>query len=288
MEGVEDIPEVVMDEGVPWNWETFPEYLDAISQRETDIDFAAQIPHSPLRVYVMGERGVNLEPPTDQDLAQMRDITREAIEAGAIGVSTSRQLIHRFRDGRPAPSTTTEVEELKALALGLRDAGAGVFQLIPNLENPASDEWRVIETLNETSGGRPVNFSLVAGTAIKGGWMGYVSGLARASAEGRPISGQYLPRPIGTLFGLDLSYHPFSLNPSYRPIEGLPLDEKVARMRDPDFRETPHRFHETSRPSRTRSAQAASVAPTCSHRRYTAADPSAFPAGRSAQLQPLT
>ncbi|CAN7192725.1 amidohydrolase family protein [Phenylobacterium sp. LjRoot225] len=235
MEGVEDIPEVVMAEGVPWNWESFPQYLEALSQRETDIDFAAQLPHSPLRVYVMGERGANLEPPTPDDLAEMRRLTKEAVEAGAIGVSTSRQLAHRFRDGRPAPSTATEVDELKALALGLRDAGAGVFQLIPSTDKLSRDEWQVIETLNETSG-RPVNFSLLTGNAVTGGYQVLVDGLAKAASEGRKIHGQFYPRPIGQLFGLDLSYHPFSLNPSYKQIADLPLEEKVARMRDPAFR----------------------------------------------------
>jgi len=235
MEGVEDIPEVVMSKGLPWNWESFPDYLDALDRRETDVDFAAQLPHSPLRVYVMGKRGADLEPPTEQDLAEMRRLTKEAIEAGAIGVSTSRQLAHRFRDGRPAPSTMTEVDELKALALGLRDAGTGVFQVIPSTDKPSADEWRVLETLNETSG-RPVNFSLFTGSAVKGGSQVLLDGLAKAEQEGRRIKGQYFPRPIGMLFGVDLSYHPFSLNPSYKAIEHLPLEEKVARMRDPDFR----------------------------------------------------
>lgn len=235
MEGVEDIPEVVMADGLPWNWETFPEYLEALGQRETDVDFAAQLPHSPLRVYVMGKRGADLEPPTEADLAEMRRLTREAIEAGAIGVSTSRQLAHRFRDGRPAPSTMTEVDELKALAMGLNDAGDGVFQLIPNTDKPTADEWQIIRTLNETSG-RPVNFSLFTGNVVNGGPAPMLKGLAEADSEGRQIHGQFFPRPIGMLFGLELSYHPFSLNPSYKAIANLPLAEKVARMRDPEMR----------------------------------------------------
>lgn len=234
MEGVEDIPEVVMAEGVPWNWETFPEYLDALDQRETDVDFAAQIPHSPIRVYVMGDRGVNLEPPTEDDLAEMRRITREAIEAGAIGVTTSRQLAHAFRDGRPAPSTKTEVDELLALADGLRDAGTGVFQVIPNTNIPGAEEFSIIRKLHAQSG-RPVNFSLLTGDTTAGA-QDYVDGLAEADAQGLPIKGQFYPRPIGMLFGLDLSYHPFSLNPSYKKIEDLPLAEKVQAMRDPAFR----------------------------------------------------
>lgn len=235
MEGVEDIPEVVMADGVPWKWETFPEYLDFLDGRQTDVDFATQIPHSPLRVYVMGERGANLEPPTEDDLSEMRRLTKEAIEAGALGVTTSRQLAHSFRDGRPAPSTKTEVDELKSLASGLRDAGAGVFQIIPNTDNHTQDEWNIISTLNETSG-RPVNFSLFTGEQVVGGPEPLLEGLAKAKQEGRSIHGQFFPRPIGMLFGLELSYHPFALNPSYKEIEKLPLDEKVARLRDPAFR----------------------------------------------------
>jgi len=235
MEGVEDIPEVVMAEGIPWNWETFPQYLDALDQRHTDVDFAAQLPHSPLRVYVMGERGANLEPPTGEDLAEMRRLTTEAIEAGALGVTTSRQLAHRFRDGRSAPSVKTELDELKSLAMGLRDAGAGVFQVIPGTDKPSSEEWKVLSTLNETSG-RPVNFSLLTGDQIPGGFEPFVEGLAEAAKAGREIHGQFFPRPIGFLFGLDLSYHPFSLNPSYKEIADLPLEEKVKRMRDPELR----------------------------------------------------
>jgi N-acyl-D-aspartate/D-glutamate deacylase len=235
MEGVEDIPETVMAEGVPWNWVTFPEYLDALATRRTDIDFAAQLPHNPLRVYVMGERGCNLEPPTAADLAMMRRLTTEAVHAGAVGVTTSRNWVHRFRDGRPAPSTRTELDELEALALGLRDAGQGVFQIIPNHANPSRAEWRVIDSLSDVSG-RPVNFSLFAGNVSNGGCEPFCEGLAEAERRGARITGQVYPRPIGMLLGIDLSYNPFSLNPSYREIDHLPLEKKVERMRDPSFR----------------------------------------------------
>jgi len=235
LEGVEDIPDVVMSAGVPFNWITFPDYLDALEKCPSDIDFAAQIPHSPLRVFVMGQRGADLEPPTDRDLSEMRRLTAEAIEAGALGVSTSRNLFHRFRDGRLAPSVNTAEDELDALALGLRDAGAGVFQLIPNTSNPASSEFEIIRRLARTSG-RPVSFTLVGGVLGGEGAERYLSSIAEARAEGLPIKGQFYPRPLGMLFGLDLSYHPFSLNPSYRSIADLPLDQKVAAMRDPDMR----------------------------------------------------
>ena len=234
MEGVEDIPEVVMADGVPWNWESFTDYLDALDQRQSDVDFATQLPHSPLRVYVMGERGAN-EPATDEDLVTMRRMVTEAIKAGALGVSTSRNLFHRFRSGKLAPSVKTEAEELCALAGGLKDAGAGVFQLNPNIDTDAAGEIEMFRTIAEAAQ-RPVNFSLIAVPSRMENWDAYVEGAKALNAEGHTVNAQFLPRPMGLLYGLDVSYNPFALNPSYRPLANLPLAEKVARMRDPDLR----------------------------------------------------
>jgi N-acyl-D-amino-acid deacylase len=235
MEGVEDIPEVVMAAGVPWTWESFGDYLGILDGRVADADFAALLPHSPLRVYVMGERGANLEPPTESDLSQMRRLTAEAVTAGAIGVSTSRCLAHRFRSGEPAPSVPTEESELMALADGLRDAGGGYFQLIPNTAKPAADEFALMRRLNERSG-RPLSFSLVQPPDRPDNWNAFLGLMAEHEGQGPPIYGQFYPRPIGILFGLDLSYHPFSLNPSFRPLAHLPLADKVRAMRDPEVR----------------------------------------------------
>jgi N-acyl-D-amino-acid deacylase len=235
MEGVEEIPGVVMEAGVPFNWESFPEYLDAIASRHCDIDFAAQLPHSPLRVYVMGERGAQREPPTDDDLARMRQLTTEAIRAGALGVSTSRNISHRYPDGRPTPSTNSEEDELMALAAGLRDANDGVFQLNPSTTAPAAAEFDLIKRLAIASG-RPVSFALVTSEEFMSGWRVMLEGLTAAASAGMPIRGQMLPRPIGMLFGLDLTYHPFSLNPSYRAIADLSLEKKIEALRDPALR----------------------------------------------------
>jgi N-acyl-D-amino-acid deacylase len=235
MEGVEEIPGIVMETGVPFNWETFPEYLDVLAQKHTDVDFAAQLPHSPLRVFVMGERGANREPPTNDDLAEMRRLTAEAIRAGALGVTTSRNISHRFPDGRPTPSTNSEEDELMSLAAGLRDVGSGVFQLNPNMQKPGDEEFALIRRLALASG-RPVSFALVTSEEFCGGWRVLMDGLAAAKREGLPIRGQMLPRPIGMLFGLDLTFHAFSLNPSYRAIESLPLQEKLCAMRNPEMR----------------------------------------------------
>ncbi|WP_257557139.1 amidohydrolase family protein [Sphingobium sp. CFD-2] len=235
MEGVEDIPEVVMAEGVPFNWETFPEYLDALEKRESDIDFAAQLPHSPLRVYVMGERGANLEPPTPEDLAEMRRLTAEAIHAGAIGVTTSRSYAHQFRDGRPAPSVKSEDQEVLALAEGLRDAGKGVFQMVPSYDVTAAERMDLLDDIARTSG-RPVSFTFMQTPKGEGDWQEMVARLEASKHKGLEVRGQIIPRPTGALLGLELSMHPFSFNPSFRAIDHLPLEEKVERMREPAFR----------------------------------------------------
>lgn len=235
MEGVEDIPEVVMAKGVPFNWNSFPEYLDALEARHADVDFAAQIPHSPLRVFVMGERGANLEPPTAEDLAEMRRCVAEAVRAGALGVASSRNLFHRFRSGALAPSVKTEVDEVLALAEGLRDAGSGVFQCNPNLDADAETEMALFRTIAEKTG-RPVTFSLIYTPFRQENWPAYVEQVKQANAGGLTIRGQFMPRPMGVLYGLELSFNPFCLNPSFRPIASLPLQEKVERLRDPELR----------------------------------------------------
>ena len=235
MEGVEDIPEVVMTAGVPWTWETFPDYLNVLERRESDIDFAAQLPHSPLRVFVMGQRGADLEPPTESDLSEMRRLTREAVEAGALGVTTSRNLAHRTKAGKYAPSVKTEEAEVLALADGLRDAGRGVYQLVPNFAIDPENQISLITEIARRSG-RPTSFTFMQMAEQPDGWRVFLHGLEDARDEGLTIRGQIIPRPTGALFGLDLSFHPFALNPSYQPIAGLPLAEKVAAMRDPELR----------------------------------------------------
>lgn len=237
MEGVEDVPDVVMATGVPWNWETFPDYLDALDRRKADIDFAAQVPHSPLRVYVMGQRGADLEPPTDGDLAEMRRLTAEAIRAGALGVSTSRNLAHRFKSGQLAPSVPSEDREVLALAAGLRDAGAGVFQLVPDTNLSPAEQFALLRQIAERSR-RPVSFTFIQSPHQPGGWRETLRDLDAAQREGHMIRGQVLARPTGALLGLELSLHPFALHPSFRPLHDLPLADKIAAMRDPQLRRT--------------------------------------------------
>jgi N-acyl-D-amino-acid deacylase len=237
MEGVEDIPEVVMTEGVPWNWESFPEYLDALDRRVADIDFAAQIPHGPVRVNVMGKRGADREPPTETDMAEMTRIVAEAIRAGAIGVTTSRSIAHKTVGGELAPTVTSEERELQALAEGLRQAGGGVFQIIPAIhegKEPAA-EMALMRRLIARSG-RPLSFTLLDSGQYPGAATQAMHLLSEATADGVPIKAQIFPRAVGVMVGLDLSFHPFRHNPSYLAIAHLPLSERVAAMRDPDMR----------------------------------------------------
>ena len=233
MEGVEDIPEVVMTEGLPWNWETFPQYLDALAARPLDVDVCAQAPHSALRVYVMGERGARREAPTADDLDQMRALTAEAVRAGAFGVSTSRNMLHRTRAGDLAPSLHSEVDELVALGLGLKDAGAGVFQLIVDIVGDADVEFDLMEKVAEASG-RPLSFSLLQMPVGEPGlWRRYLHRLEAANDRGLEMRAQVYPRPVGMLYGLDLSFHAFSLHPSFQALNDLSVPEKVQAMRDP-------------------------------------------------------
>ncbi len=236
MEGVEDVPEVVMAEGLPWNWETFPEYLDALAAREFDIDIAAQLPHSALRVFVMGERVAAHQPPTVDDLVQMRQLTAQAIRAGALGVSTSRNMMHRTKAGELAPSLYSAEEELGALADGLKDAGRGVFQIIPAPMGDAVSEFGLMRRLAERSG-RPLSYSLIQmPTGDADGWRKSLAALSQAADDGLAMRAQVAPRPVGMFYGLDLSFHPFAYHPGFKAIRHLPLADKVARMRDPAFR----------------------------------------------------
>lgn len=236
MEGVEDVPEVVMTEGLPWNWQTFPDYLDALQGRQFDVDVAAQLPHSALRVFVMGERALTDQPPSADDLARMRSLTAEAVRAGALGVTSSRNLLHRTKAGDLAPSLHSDEAELAALADGLKDAGSGVFQLIPAPMGDAREEFALMKRLAQRSG-RPLSYTLIQmPTGDESAWRVSLDELTQAAAEGLQIRAQVAPRPVGMLYGLELSFHPFALHPSYRQIAHLPLAERVARMRDPEFR----------------------------------------------------
>ncbi len=236
MAGVEDIPGVVMTDGLPWTWETFPEYLDAIETRQRDIDVAAYLPHSPLRVYVMGQRGADREPATPEDLAKMRALAREAIEVGALGFASSRLTIHKTESGAPIPSYDAAREEIEEIARGVVDGGGGLLQFVPDI--PAGGYQSVLQTVFDVAEdvGLPVTFTLVVANAGDPTWPDAITMIEKANAAGGDVTAQLLPRPIGLIIGLQLSANPFVLYPSYREIAHLPLAERVAEMRKPEVR----------------------------------------------------
>lgn len=236
MAGVEDIPGVVMVDGLPWTWETFPEFLDALEDRRRDIDVAAFLPHSPLRVYVMGQRGVDREPATDEDLALMRKLAEEAVRVGALGFASSRLTLHKSESGNPIPSFEAGHAEIEAIARGVKDAGGGLIQFVPDLV--AGDFGPALQTVFDVAEdvGLPVTFTLAIGNAGDPFFEDGLTMVEKANAAGGEVTAQVFPRPIGLVIGLELSGNPFVLYPSYREIAHLPLAERVAVMRKPEVR----------------------------------------------------
>jgi N-acyl-D-amino-acid deacylase len=236
MAGVEDIPGVVMTDGLPWTWETFPEYMDALESRQRDIDVAAYLPHSPLRVYVMGQRGADRESATPADLAKMRALAKEAIEVGALGFASSRLTIHKTESGLPIPSYDAAREEIEEIARGVVDGGGGLLQFVPDI--PAGGYQPVLQTVFDVAEdvGLPVTFTLVVANAGDPTWPDAITMIEKANAAGGDVTAQLLPRPIGLIIGLQLTANPFVLYPSYREIAHLPLAERVSLMRKPEVR----------------------------------------------------
>ncbi|MGV0836698.1 N-acyl-D-amino-acid deacylase family protein [Mycolicibacterium thermoresistibile] len=237
MAGVEDIPGVVMAEGLPWTWETFPEYLDALDSRQRDIDVAAYLPHSPLRVYVMGQRGVDREPATAEDLERMRTLAAEAVTAGALGFASSRFALHKTESGAPIPTYDAAQEEIAAIARGVAEAGGGLLQFVPDI--PAGGYESVLRQVFEVGAdvGLPVTFSLLSGNAGEPTWPQALNLVEKFNHAGSDITAQVFPRPIGMVMSLELSGNPFVMYPSYRGIAELPLPQRVAEMRKPEVRE---------------------------------------------------
>jgi N-acyl-D-aspartate/D-glutamate deacylase len=234
MEGIEDIPEPVMSAGLPWNWQTFPEFLDAVGARQFDMDVGMQLPHAPLRVFVMGQRGIAREEASADDIAAMAALAREAMQAGAMGFSTTRAINHRFNDGRPSPVYTAAEAELTGIAMGLAEAKAGVLQLITDFADHEL-EFDMIERIARKSG-RPLSVSVIQRASAPRQYADTLGRIAQANSRGLEMRGQVSCRPTGGLFGMSLKGHAFSFCPSYQPIAQLPLAERVHAMRDPGLR----------------------------------------------------
>ena len=233
MEGVEDIPFPVLTEGLPWNWESFPDYLDALGSRAFDVDIGAQLPHAALRVFVMGERGANREPATPADIAAMAAIAQKAMEAGALGFSTSRTLNHRTSDGQPTPTLTAGEDELTGIAQGLAAAGKGVLQVVSDFADPRT-EFAMLRRMVEASG-RPLSFSLVQSARGPNAWRIMLDALSDATEAGLPMKAQVCGRPVGVLLGFELTLNPFSHTEAYRTLIDLPFAERLARLKDKTF-----------------------------------------------------
>ena len=234
MEGVEDIPEVVMREGLPWNWHSFPDFLEALAARSYDADVATQVPHAALRVYVMGERGANREPATERDRARMAELTLEGMKAGAFGFATSRTLNHRAADGRHIPTLRAEEAELTAIARAMRIAGAGWLQIVSDFQDQQG-EIGLFRRLAKESG-RPITITMIQSDARPDGWRELMQQIDEANGEGLRITAQIRSRPTSVLLGLELTQNPFMGRPSYRTIAHLPIAERVEILRQPEFR----------------------------------------------------
>ncbi len=240
MEGVEDIPGVVLAEGMTWGWETFPQYLDILEKTPRAVDVAAHIPHGPVRTYVMGERGATDAPASPEEIAAMKAIVREAIDAGAFGFSTSRTITHRAMDGTPVPGTWAAEDELFGIGAALKEAGRGLFELAPagvageDLVAPKKEvEWmcRLSAAIE-----RPITYALTQVDAAPDQWRELMEESYKAVQAGAQVFPQIMARPTGLLIGLQ-SNHPFIGRPSYDEIAHLPLAERAAAMREPARRE---------------------------------------------------
>ena len=230
MEGVEDIPGVALSEGLSWEWESFPDYLDYLSKRQFDMDICAQLPHAAMRVYVMGQRGADREPATTQDIIEMRRLTEEAIRAGALGFTSSRTLNHRSSKGEPTPTLQAEHDELVGMANALHTIGYGVMEMISDFED-LDTEFELLKSM-VGSAGRPMSISLAQGISDHG-WRKILNKIEHANDAGYKMRGQVAPRPIGILLGLTTTLSPFTTRPSFTEVAHLPLDERVLAMADP-------------------------------------------------------
>jgi N-acyl-D-amino-acid deacylase len=232
MEGVEDIPEAVMSAGLPWNWRSFPEYLNALERRRFDIDVATQVPHAPLRVFVMGDRAIEREPATAADIAEMASLARQGIEAGALGFSTSRTLNHRASDGTVTYSYAAAREELVGIAEGVARAGKGVLQFISDFDD-VDAEFGIVREMVRASR-RPLSLSLMQMPNCPDRWREILHRVETAGLPEAPIRAQVCGRPVGVLMALDFSRNPFLVCPSYVEVLKLSSSERREALLAPE------------------------------------------------------
>jgi N-acyl-D-aspartate/D-glutamate deacylase len=234
MEGVEDIPGAVLNEGVRWDWETFPEYLNALESMPRSMDIGAQIPHGALRVYAMGERGARREIATDDDTKLMAALAKEAVQAGAFGFTSSRAVVHRTKRGEPVPSLGAPLHEMLAIAKAVGETGKGVLQLISDFDD-LDEEFSLMRECAKISG-RPLSYTLLQHDFMPERWREVLKRTDIARADGLDVKAQVACRAIGMIHGLECSLHPFFMTPAYLSVADEPLDVRVQRLRDPQLR----------------------------------------------------
>ena len=234
MEGVEDIPGTALAEGLTWDWETFPEYLDALERLPRSIDVGTHVPHGAVRAYVMGDRERPGAVPTGDDITKMAAIVEEGVRAGALGFSTSRTVIHKSIEGEVVPGTTATAEELVAIGRAMGRAGHGVFEMASDLR----PEWREFDWMGAISRetGLPVVFAALQSIARETTLDDQIAEMARQNARGARIVAAIALRGNGVIMGWRGTVHPFRFRPSWAAIEALPWDEQRARLKDADFR----------------------------------------------------
>ena len=234
MESIEEIPGSALSEGLKWNWETFPQFLDALDGMDRSIDVAAQIPHHPLRVYVMGDRAMRRERATADDIQQMRDAVRAGLEAGAFGFTTSRTNSHKTPTGDMVPGRYSEVDELLGIGSAFKGLNHGAYGVNSDFDDEAGElEW--MTKLGQDTG-RPVWFLLTDRPTDKVRWRRLMDGVHKARAAGAHVTAQIAGRPIGVMLGIDTALNPFSIRPSYQTLLQLPVAERIKRMQDPEMR----------------------------------------------------
>ena len=232
---VEDIPEVVLTAGLPWNWRSFPDYLDALAARQFDLDVATQVPHAALRVFVMGQRGADREPATAADRAQMAALAAEGMRAGAFGFSTSRTLNHRTKAGAPIPTLRAAEAELVEIAAAIGATKRGWLQVVDDFGDERQPEFTLLRRMVAASG-RPATITVLERDTHPQEWRELLDRVAQANADGLPMTAQVRGRPTSVMLGFELSQNPFRSCPSWRAIADLPFADKLAALRQPELR----------------------------------------------------
>ena len=234
MEGVEDIPGTALAEGMTWDWETFPEYLDALERRPRTIDVATHVPHGAVRAYVLGDREMPGAVPTDADIAEMSRIVEEGIRAGALGFSTSRTVLHKSVDGELVPGTTATKEELIGIGRAMGRVGHGVFEMASDMKRDW-DEFGWMGALSRETG-LPVTFAALQSIAKEMPLEEQISSMIAENDNGANIVAQIALRGNGIIMAWPGTVHPFRFKPAWAEIEALPWAEQLKHLQDPAFK----------------------------------------------------